>query len=87
MRWQLSRREWTARPQRKYLRGRRLPSELPAAARWRTRTDPFEDDLGRTAGAVAGQPWVGSQDVVRLFYSGSIPAAFRMDTCARYSDG
>jgi hypothetical protein len=31
---------------RKYLRARRLPSELPPAAQWRTRTDPFEEVWG-----------------------------------------
>jgi len=32
-----------AKTARKYLRLGQVPSELPAAPRWRTRTDPFED--------------------------------------------
>jgi hypothetical protein len=48
-------------------RARRLPSELPPAARRRTRADAFAEVLGRRAArAVADQPWAGSQDVVRV---------------------
>jgi len=52
--WRLARTEWTlelaaakagmdAKTARKYLRGRRLPSEMKQKHDWRTRTDPFAE--------------------------------------------
>src|SRR6516165_2326549 len=68
---------------RKYLRARRLPSELPQAPRQRTRADAFGEGCKSCCKSTLG--WKPRR--CSSMYSGSIPAAFRMDSYARCSVG
>ena len=49
---------------RKYLRARRLPSELPQAPLWRTREDAFEQ-VWEDLSAVEGQPRFSRNSTIR----------------------
>ena len=51
-----------AKTARKYRRLGQVPSELPAAPRWRTRPDPFVGGVGRGAATAGSQRRAGSQD-------------------------
>ena len=76
-----------AKTARKYRRLGKLPSELPAAPRWRNRPDPFSEVWGEICALLEINAGLEAKTVFSSFCSDVLRASLRTGSCARCSVG
>ena len=64
----------------------RVPSELTPEKRWRTREDPFQEDVEEVRGLLEVNPGLEGKTILNVS-SGVIAGDFPSGNCGRCSDG